>query len=206
MIRLARALTRLESDLKALGLRWAAIGGLAVAARGEPRTTRDLDVAIAVSGDREAEKIVLSMRSRGYFEVPNQGVMEQKDVGRLATVRLLVPGEEREEGDEFDGLVVDLMFASSGVEPEIVRSAEIMQVMPRVAVPVVRSGHLYALKILAGRPKDQEDCQSLRRRMKPEDFEEARTTLELIAERGFHRGKNLIVEFERSLNPSEAFG
>ncbi len=205
MIRLARALTRLESDLKVLGLRWAAIGGLAVAARAEPRTTRDLDVAIAVSGDREAEKIVLAMRSRGYFEVPNKGVMEQKDVGRLATVRLLVPGEEREEGDEFDGLVVDLMFASSGVEPEIVRSAEVMQVMPRVAVPVVRSGHLYALKILAGRPKDQEDCQSLRRRMKPEDFEEARATLKLIAERGFHRGKNLIVEFENSLASSEVF-
>ncbi|HSS49013.1 MAG TPA: hypothetical protein VLX28_08700 [Thermoanaerobaculia bacterium] len=198
-------MTRLESDLKALGLRWAAIGGLAVAARAEPRTTRDLDVAIAVSGDREAEKIVMAMRGRGYFEVPNEGVMEQKDVGRLATVRLLVPGEEKEEGDEFDGLVVDLMFASSGVEPEIVRSAEVMQVMPRVAVPVVRSGHLYALKILAGRPKDQEDCQSLRRRMKPEDFEEARATLELIAERGFHRGKNLIVEFENSLAPSEAF-
>jgi hypothetical protein len=205
VIRLARALTRLESDLKALGLRWAAIGGLAVAARAEPRTTRDLDVAIAVLGDREAEKIVLAMRSRGYREVPNKAVMEQKDVGRLATVRLLVPGEEKEEGDEFEGLVVDLMFASSGVEPEIVRSAEVMQVMPKVAVPVVRSGHLYALKILAGRPKDQEDCQSLRRRMKPEDFEEARATLELIAERGFHRGKNLIVEFENSLAPSEAF-
>jgi len=197
-------LTRLESDLKALGLRWAAIGGLAVAARAEPRTTRDLDVAIAVLGDREAEKIVLAMRSRGYREVPNKAVMEQKDVGRLATVRLLVPGEKREEEDEFDGLVVDLMFASSGVEPEIVRSAEVMQVMPRVAVPVVRSGHLYALKILAGRPKDQEDCQSLRRRMKSEDFEEARATLELIAERGFHRGKNLIVEFENSLASSEA--
>ena len=206
MIRLARALTRLESDLKALGLRWAAIGGLAVAARAEPRTTRDLDVAIAVLGDREAEKIVLAMRSRGYREVPNKAVMEQKDVGRLATVRLLVPGEKREEEDEFDGLVVDLMFASSGVEPEIVRSAEVMQVMPRVAVPVVRSGHLYALKILAGRPKDQEDCQSLRRRMKSEDFEEARATLELIAERGFHRGKNLIVEFENSLASSEALG
>jgi hypothetical protein len=48
----------------------AAIGGLAVAARAEPRTTRDLDVAVAVSGDREAEGIVLAMRSRGYREYP----------------------------------------------------------------------------------------------------------------------------------------
>ncbi|MBW8878100.1 MAG: nucleotidyl transferase AbiEii/AbiGii toxin family protein [Acidobacteria bacterium] len=196
VIRLARALLRLESDLKALRLRWAAIGGLAVAARAEPRTTRDLDVAIAVAGDREAEGIVRALRSRGYYEVPKQAVMEQTDVGRLATVRLLVPGEEN------DGLVVDLMFASSGVEPEIVRASEIMQVMPKVAVPVVRTGHLYALKILAGRPKDQEDCQALRRRMRPEDFEEARATLELIAQRGFHRGKDLKREFERSLELS----
>ncbi len=196
VIRLARALTRLESDLKALRLRWAAIGGLAVAARAEPRTTRDLDVAIAVAGDREAEAIVLALRSRGYYEVPKQAVMEQKDVGRLATVRLVVPGEKR------GGLVVDLMFASSGVEPEIVRAAEVMQVMPKVSVPVVRTGHLYALKILAGRPKDQEDCEALRRRMKPEDFHEALDTLDLITQRGYHRGKDLRKEFERSQEPS----
>jgi hypothetical protein len=35
--------------------------------------------------------------------------------------------------------------------------------------------------------------------MRPEDFEEARETLELIAERGFHRGKNLNAEFARIL-------
>lgn len=196
MIRLARALVRLESDLTALGLHWAAIGGLAVAARAEPRTTRDLDVAIAVAGDREAEKIVLALHGRGYREIPIGAVMEQKDVGRLATVRLLVPEGEH---DEEEGLIADLLFASSGVEPEIVAAAERMILMQGVAVPVVRSGHLFALKVLAGRAKDLQDCQFLWRCMRPEDFEEARETLELIAERGFHRGKNLNAEFARIL-------
>jgi hypothetical protein len=198
LIRLARALVRLESDLTDLGLQWAAVGGLAIAARAEPRTTRDLDIAIAVAGDREAEKIVLALRGRGYRENPTGAVMEQKDVARLATVRLLVP-EKGEDQEEEGGLIVDLLFASSGVEPEIVSAAEMMIVMQDVAVPVVTSGHLFALKVLAGRPKDLQDCQFLWRRMRPEDFQEARETLDLIAARGFHRGKDLNAEFARIL-------
>jgi len=196
LIRLARALVRLESDLRALGLRWAAVGGLAVAARAEPRTTRDLDVAIAAAGDREAERIVLALRLRGYRDFTTGAIMEQKDVGRLATVRFLVPEiEEDEEG----GLVADLLFASSGVEPEIVEAAEMLAVMPGVDVPVVTSGHLFALKVLAGRPKDLQDCQFLWRRMRPDDLQQAREALELISERGFHRGKDLKAELARVL-------
>lgn len=188
----------MEADLSALGLRWAAIGGLAVAARAEPRTTRDLDVAIAVAGDREAEKIIVALRGRGYREVSTGAVMEQKDIGRLATVRFLVPEDEAAE-DEEDGLIVDLMFASSGVEPEIVAASERMMVMQELVVPIVRTGHLFALKVLAGRPKDLQDCQFLWRRMGPTDLQEARETLELINQRGFHRGKNLEAEFARVL-------
>jgi hypothetical protein len=196
LIRLAKGLARLDSDLTALGLRWAAIGGLAVSVRAEPRNTRDIDVAIAVAGDREAERIVLSLRGRGYREISTGAVMEQTDVGRLATIRLLVP-EIEEEGDE--GLVVDLMFASSGVEPEIVAAAERMTVMQSAAIPVVRTGHLFALKVLAGRARDLQDCQFLWRRMTPSDLQQAREALELIAERGFHRGKDLKAELARGL-------
>ncbi len=123
--------------------------------------------------------------------------MEQKDVGRLATVRFLVPEGEAAE-DEEDGLIVDLMFAS-GVEPEIVAASERMMVMQELVVPIVRTGHLFALKVLAGRPKDLQDCQFLWRRMGPEDLQEARETLELIKQRGFHRGKDLEAELAQAL-------
>jgi len=123
--------------------------------------------------------------------------MEQTDVGRLATVRLLVP---EIEADEEDGLVADLLFASSGVEPEIVEAAEMLEVMPDVAVPVIRTGHLFALKVLAGRPKDLQDCQSLWRRMREDDLQQAQDALKLIAERGFHRGKDLKAELARALD------
>ncbi|MEX2620809.1 MAG: hypothetical protein WD250_11395 [Egibacteraceae bacterium] len=45
--------------------------------------------------------------------------------------------------------VVDLLFASSGVEPEIVAEAEALTVFADVTVGVVRTGRLLALKLLA---------------------------------------------------------
>jgi len=42
----------------------ALVGGLAVSARTEPRFTRDLDFAIAVENDAEAESIVFGVEAR----------------------------------------------------------------------------------------------------------------------------------------------
>lgn len=51
-------LRQAAADLDAIGARWAVIGGLAVAFRAEPQFTNDVDVAVAVADDREAEDIV----------------------------------------------------------------------------------------------------------------------------------------------------
>ncbi len=63
------------------------------------------------------------------------------------------------------GRVVDVLFASSGIEPEIVRSAEAIEILPGLVVPVARTGHLIALKLLArddeSRPQDLADLRSL---------------------------------------------
>jgi len=40
------ALRRIAVDLDARGRHWALVGGLAVSARAEPRTTRDVDVVV----------------------------------------------------------------------------------------------------------------------------------------------------------------
>lgn len=63
--------------------------------------------------------------------------------GRLATMRLRVPGEEA------GGVVADLLFASSGIEPEVAAEAEPLEVMGGVVLPVARTGHLLALEVLA---------------------------------------------------------
>jgi hypothetical protein len=46
------ALRAAVSDLNAIGVRWALVGGLAVSARAVPRFTKDLDFAVAVASAR----------------------------------------------------------------------------------------------------------------------------------------------------------
>ena len=177
---LAIAVERTGSALDELGLRWAVIGGLALAVRAEPRQTRDIDVAVAVDGDREAESAVRSLVGRG-FRIIEEGVIEQLAVRRLATARLEAPG----------GVPVDLFFASSCVEPELVAAAERVEVLPGLSLPVATSGYLIALKVLAGRLQDLADVDSLLRAAAPGDVAEARRVIATITARGCHRGRDL---------------
>ena len=188
MQRLRAALIRLQTDLLASRASWAVIGGLAVSARAEPRTTRDLDVAISVSGDSEAEQTVRFFLQRGY-RVESQ--LEHEATGRLATLRLNVPGEESA------GVVADLLFASSGIEPEVVAAAEALEVMSGLFLPVARTGHLLALKVLSydrehpeKRPQDLGDIKELLRVADEEEIQRARNGLDLITRRGYGRSRD----------------
>ncbi|MEJ7703784.1 MAG: nucleotidyl transferase AbiEii/AbiGii toxin family protein [Geodermatophilaceae bacterium] len=174
------ALRRVTADLDRRRLGWALVGGFAVSARAEPRFTRDVDVAVAVIDDRAAEQNVHDLVAGGYRLLAS---VEQEAVGRLATVRLSpVAGD----------VVVDVLFASSGIEPEIVRSAEAIEILPGLVVPVARTGHLIALKLLArddeSRPQDLADLRSLHEVATREDVDLARSAIHLITERGYHRG------------------
>jgi Nucleotidyl transferase AbiEii toxin, Type IV TA system len=79
------ALRRAVADLDALKIRWALVGGLAVSVRAVPRFTKDLDFAVAVAGDPEAEDVVHRLGGRGYRPV---GLLEQEYVERMSGVRL----------------------------------------------------------------------------------------------------------------------
>jgi hypothetical protein len=138
--RIQSTLHRAARDLDDLRRRWALVGGLAVCARTEPRFTRDIDLVVAVEGDRDAERLVHDLQSRDYRV---QAIVEQEGVGRLVTARLL-PG-----GEDDPGVVVGALFASSGIEAEIVAHAEILALGPGLRVPVAAIGHLIALKLLS---------------------------------------------------------
>lgn len=194
MNRLQSALAELAGDFAELDTRWALVGGLALAAHVEARTTRDLDVVVSVADDRQAEQLVRDLRSKGYNE---HTLVEQERTGRLATVRFAAPGEPP------DGLVVDLLFASSGIEPEIVSEAERLEVLPGLFLPVARVGYLLAMKILAARPQDLEDVRSLLGVADGEELARAHSALELITQRGYHREQDLAAEAERLLGDRE---
>lgn len=179
------ALRGAVADLDALKLRWALIGGFAVSVRSVPRFTKDLDFAIAVTNDSEAEDIVHQLRGRGYQPVE---VLEQEYMERLSGVRL-----ERSGSD----VIVDLLFASSGIENEVVTSATRLEVLPQLSAPVATTGHLIALKTLAGRNQDLTDLGSLIPAASTEDLDMAREAVRLIRARGFNREQDVAADLDK---------
>jgi len=198
--RLVGALLRLAADLEALRLSWALVGGLAVSARAEPRTTRDVDVVVAVADDPEAERVVKLLQNRSYRLMQP---LEHSDRDRLAAVRLLAPGDwKAEEG----AVLADLLFASSGIEEVISTQADLLEVLPGAYLPVAKTGHLMAMKVLAlrpnrpqDRPQDLTDLRELLHVAADEEIWRCRDALDLISRRGYERGKDLMADFEEQL-------
>jgi len=98
--------------------------------------------------------------------------------------------------------LVDLLFASSGIEQEIVAKAERMTILPGLDVPVATTGHLLALKVLAeqeDRPQDLMDAIALIATADLRELQETRDAIELIARRGYDRGKDLRAALARVL-------
>jgi predicted nucleotidyltransferase len=188
---LERSLRQVVEDFRALDRAFALVGGLAVSSRAEPRLTRDVDLAVAVMDDDDAEALLRDLLARRYQVV---ALVEQESVGRLATARLVRSGEEH-------GLVTDLLFASSGIETEIVAAAEELLVLPDLTQSVATVGHLLAMKLLARddrhRPADADDLAALAAIADEADWDQARAAVMLIVERGYHRGRDLPVALER---------
>lgn len=181
------ALRRIVTDLDSMPVSWALVGGFAVSARSEPRFTRDIDVCVLVADDDGAERVVAALAARGYRL---HTLVEQDAVGRLATARTstLRGGAA--------GVVVDLLFASSGIEAEIVAAAERLEILPGLVAPVARAGHLVILKLLARddetRPQDAADLLALRPVLSAGDRRDANEAARLVVQRGYHRGRDLV--------------
>ena len=91
--------------------------------------------------------------------------------------------------------MVDLLIASSGIEPEISDEARQIEIVAGLIIPVARPGHLFALKLLAAdrdeRPQDEIDLKHLSQIIVDEESKAARRAVGLIEERGFDRGRDL---------------
>jgi predicted nucleotidyltransferase len=189
---LQRALERIVTALGEVGSGAALVGGLAVSARAEPRTTRDVDLAISVPSDDEAEQLVFHLQGRGYVV---RALLEQEQTRRMATVRLIRDSEP--------AVYVDLLFASSGIEPEIVSEAEHIAILEDLTMRVATRAHLIALKVLArddrNRPQDWDDLRALLRDASEHDIRRARDALDLIQRRGYNRSRNLGDDLERAI-------
>jgi hypothetical protein len=175
-----RALCAIVTQLANRRRKFALVGGLAVSIRAEVRFTRDVDLVVVVRDDADAEHLVRDLSTAGYRTI---AVVEHESANRLSTARLAGP----------EGVVVDLLFASTGLEFEIAERAEPMELLDIGTVPVARGEELLAMKILSmrdARLQDRIDAQRLIE-VGELDIAEVRADLVLIRERGFDRGQDL---------------
>jgi len=180
-VTLISAASQVLAALRQENVKGCIVGGLAVSSRCDPRFTRDVDIAVAVETDEQAEALIHALVSHG---LRMNGLVEQEAVGRLAMARLSTE----------DGLSVDLLIASSGIETEVVTKAETLEVVQGVLLPVARTGHLIALKLLSvapGRETDAADLRNLAAVATEEEWNLASEAVAQIQERGFDRGRQL---------------
>ncbi len=188
---LISAASQVLSALRQENVKGCIVGGLAVSARCDPRFTRDVDIAVVVDTDEHAEALMHALASHG---LQMAGLVEQEAVGRLAVVRLSTE----------DGLSVDLLIASSGIETEVVTNAEILEVVQGVLLPVARTGHLIALKLLSvapGRETDSADLRNLAAVATQDEWNLASEAVAQIQDRGYARGRQLDAELLALRNP-----
>ena len=186
-----RVWKRALRDLEATGARYAVVGAVAAGVHGRIRTTKDIDVAVDVADDTEAEAVVRSLVARGYLA---GSLIEESATGRIAAVRFVAPGLT---GDAPD---LDLLFASCGIEPEIVAAAERAVLMRGLESPVASRGRLLAMNLLSvgpDRPRDAEDLEALAAKANAGDFRTARSAVRLMAERRSSRGRSLERDLDR---------
>jgi hypothetical protein len=142
------ALRALAGVLDGAGLDWYLFGAQAVALRGAPRATQDLDVTVRVPrSDLPALGVALSAAGL------EPRFPEAAD--RLLAEGAVVPLVHR--GTGFD---VDLVVAGSGLEDlAFTRASRVL--VEGVSAPVAHATDLVVMKVLAGRGKDRDDVRAL---------------------------------------------
>jgi hypothetical protein len=109
--------------------------------------------------------------------------VEHERQDRLSTARLSSP----------EMVIVDLLFASSGIEQEIAERARPLEVAGVGTIPVARAEELLAMKVLSmtnRRLQDRIDAERLIE-LASVDLNAVRSNLGLIRDRGYHREQDL---------------
>jgi len=188
---LEEALAATVGALRKRGRRFALVGGLAISVRAEIRFTRDIDLAVEVRDDQDAEALVRDLRAEGFGVV---ATVEHDVKHRLATVRLVIRGVK-----------VELLCASSGIEPEIVAAATPIEVLGAGAIPVAIAEDLLATKVLSMTDRRLQDRIDARKLLQFRDdlrIDRVRSQLALIQSRGFHQNQDLDAKLSELLEQS----
>ncbi len=174
MSALAEVLRDLVAGLEDETEGWFLFGAQAVALRGAPRATADVDITVRV-GQAGWHRLLDSLQHHGI----EHRAPERAD--ELVAVARVLPLRHRASKME-----VDVVLAGSGLEEIALGRAELIDVAG-VEVPVISATDLVVFKVIAGRGKDLDDARSVLARGQV-DLPEARA---------------LVAEFEQALGVSD---
>ena len=146
---LNEALRRVVTALDKLKIRHALIGGLAVAAHGMIRATKDVDLIIDLPL-QDALSLEQSLIDSGFQASFYRGAVDDPIAGVL---RLAVPVAGAE-------VSCDLLFASRAWQTRAVTNATSID-LGSFAVRVAKPADLFLLKLYAGGPQDLMDAAQL---------------------------------------------
>jgi hypothetical protein len=135
------------SLLESQRIAYALIGGLAVSLRAQPRVTADVDLVIAADVDR-ALKLAGALEKttfRPFFQ----------DVTDVIEKAYILPLCHRRTS-----VKVDMAIGMSGFERQAVARAQRLEVAGAM-ISVATAEDLLIMKVLAGRPQDEQDLQGL---------------------------------------------
>lgn len=144
---LARAAAAVAHWLRRSGVPGALIGGVAAAALGRPRATRDVDVLVWLPLTRDWPAAVARLAPDLVFR-PG-GSLAFAEASRVLLLRHVATGVD-----------VDVALGLLPIEQELVESARLSE-DSGLALPLPRPEHLVVMKALAGRPRDLIDIEGI---------------------------------------------
>jgi len=142
-----RLLKKIAIQLRKEALPYMVIGGQAVLFYGEPRLTRDIDIALGV-GVEELGKVKKILRTMGLK------ILVKNDKEFVAKTMVL-PAMDRESGIRIDFTFSYSLYARQAIE----RAKEIK--LGRTSVRFASLEDLVIHKVIAGRARDLEDVRSI---------------------------------------------
>ncbi|HVF34423.1 MAG TPA: nucleotidyl transferase AbiEii/AbiGii toxin family protein [Candidatus Saccharimonadia bacterium] len=163
------------------GVRWCLIGAQAAVIYGSTRATLDVDASVAIP-EHERERLLHRLEMERF----HPRIEEPLEFAARTRVLLLVHRPT--------AIPVDLVLAGAGIEEEFLARAHLID-LDGTNVPVISPEDLVASKMLAGRPRDLEDVESVLRRRRGVDLAEVRDLL-VIFEQALDRS-DLLTELDR---------
>jgi hypothetical protein len=133
--------------LESRGIRHALVGGLAASIRGRTRVTEDVDIVVDCSVNQALE-LAESLHSRPF--VPLFPEFEQ-----VVRHSFILPLRHRDTG-----ITVDLAIGVSGLERQVISRATHVGIGDRQLM-VATAEDLLVMKVLAGRPQDDQDVRGI---------------------------------------------